>query len=352
MATDGNARLELLTSFAQGEVERVREELAKVRRELDDSAPALFRLDREIAELAKKHKALPAERARLDELKKAAGADSVDLEQANRTKAWRERERLLLDAAEREIAWLRGEAGVFAATAQRRLGQVLDPEAERGPNAPLVAEVTRELARIAGELEAAATRTAAQCDQATTLFAKNKRALASATPRRRRLPRAPRQARERRRARLRATELEKTVAELEKARDEHTARLHERSRVVAQRDRLRARLRAVETELGDVLDGAAKKVTDALQKRVQVTVTPEAERSAYRALLDELTYKKRFEKKDLDVVAASFSPEDLFAQVMRGDAFSPRGQAGQQGHGAAPDLGAAREPARLQARDR
>ena len=321
LATDGLARLDLLTRFAREDVERVRAELAKVRREMDESAPALFRLDRGIAALAKAHTALPAERARLAELKKAAGGDPVDLDQANRMKALRERERMMLEAAEREVAWLHGEAGLFAATALRRLGQVPDREAESGPNAPLVSEVARELARIAGQIESAAARTAQECDAARALIAKNKRALAE-----RHMPeddayRALLAAHESDAGRAFARlKLEKAVAELEKAREEHTARVHERGHVARQRDRLRTRSRALVQELLDVLEAAARKVSSALEGLVQVTVNPEAERTAFRALLGELVKGKRFDKADLDTVAASFTPEDLFSQVMRGDA--------------------------------
>ena len=320
LATDGLARLDLLARFAREDVDRVAGELAKVRRELNDSGPALWRLEREIQELAKTAKTLPAEHARLEALKKAAGADPSALEEANRTKALRERERLLFGAAETEVGSLRGEAGVFAAKALRRLGQLTDAQAEVGPNAELVADVTRELARIRAEIESFASRISASCDGARAVFSKNERVLAARHAPEDDAYRALLAAHESDAGRaFERLNLEKTVAQLEKTRDEHAALVRERERVIAAREQLRARQRSLVAEMLKVLDAGAGRMSAKTGGRVKVTVSPESERTKLRALLADILKGKRFEKDQLDLIVANFLPDDLFSLVMSGN---------------------------------
>jgi hypothetical protein len=320
MATDGLARLDLLARFAWEDVERLRADLARVRAELDANAEPLLRLDREIAELAKKCAALPAQRARLEELKKAAGGDPAALDAANQRKALRERERMMLEGAAREVAWLRSELGVLVATARRRLGQVGDAAALAGPNADLLADVGGRLQGAAGAVESMATRIAEDCATSLALVAERSLALAARHAVDDDAYRALLATHESNAGRaFERLTLEKSVAELGRAQSERDARVGEREQVLAARDVLRARSRAISRELTSLLERTAKRLTGELSKRVKIEVSPEAERTAYRKLLGELVKGKRFEASDLDAVAATISPDDLCAQVLAGD---------------------------------
>jgi hypothetical protein len=321
MATDGLARLDLLAGFVWEDAERARDELARVRKELDENSVPLRQLDREIALLERKSGALPAHRRRLEELRKAAGEDPQELEAAKLAKARHERERMMLEAADREVDWLRTELGVFVATVRRKLGEALDPEAQRGGNAEIMTDVGVCLSRAVAAVEELATCARERCEEARGAFERHRRTLGETHGRQDEVYRAllSKHERDAGRAFERMT-LEKEVAGLERAKDEREARTLERAQVCAQRERLRARSRALLQELSRLFEGAGDTLSSALGGRVVVKVHPEAERRAYRVLLGDLARGHRFEKKDLDVVAESISPEDLCTQVLAGDA--------------------------------
>jgi hypothetical protein len=113
--------------------------------------------------------------------------------------------------------------------------------------------------------------------------------------------------------------LEKSVAELERAQLELDRRKNEQAQLVLARDVLRARLRSLVRARGDAFDRTGGALGERLGGRVRIVFEREAERGRYRALLGELTKGKRFEKEDLDTVSDSITPDDLCAQVMRGD---------------------------------
>jgi hypothetical protein len=320
LATDALARLALLRRFAQAEVDAIDVDLARVRKELDENAVPLTRLNREIAELTKTCATLPTQRARLEELKKAAGGDPALLDEANAQKALRERERMMLERADREVAWLASEVGVFSATAKRRLGQVGDEGAERGPNAAVLAEVSANVTGLGELVETMARRIAEESERGRALIAARARTLAEAHRPEDDACRALLAAHETDAGRaFERLTLEKNVAELERVRTELVTRENERAQLVMARDVLRTRLRALIKARGDAFDRTARSIGERLEGRVQITFEREAERGRYRALLGELTKGKRFESDDLETVAKSITPDDLCAQVMRGD---------------------------------
>ena len=320
MATNGVARLDLLTRFAEGELGPIEHELGRVRRELDENAVPLGRLNREIAELTKKCAALPPQRARLEELKKAAGGDPALLDEANAKKALRERERMMLERAEREMAWLASELGVFVGTVRRRLGQVADDEATRGPNAPLLADVGTHVAGLGDLVESLAARVGEECARGRALVAARGRMLAEAHAPEDDACRALLAKHESNAGRaFERLTLEKSVAELERAQAELDRRENERAALVLARGVLRARLRSLVNGRGETFDRTGDALGARLGGRVKIVFEREAERGRYRALLGELTKGKRFEKEDLDTVSNSITPDDLCAQVMLGD---------------------------------
>jgi hypothetical protein len=320
MATNGLARRDLLARFAEAELSAVDLELDRVRRELDENAVPLVRLDREVAELGKKCVALAPQRARLEELKKAAGGDPALLDEANARKAIRERERMMLGRAEREVAWLAAELGVFVGAARRRLGQVVDEEAARGTNADLLADVRAHVAGLGDRVESLATRIGEECERGRALFASRGRTLAERHAPEDDAYRAVLAKHETNSARaFERLTLEKGVAELEVARTELGARENERAQLVLARDVLRARHRALLKARGDIFDRTAEAIEAKFGGRVRIAIAREAERGRYRALLGELTRGKRFEKEDLDTVSSSIMPDDLCAQVLRRD---------------------------------
>ena len=123
LATDGLARLDLLSGFARGEVDRVGADLAKARpaRRQRPRAPPTRSRDRRAGGEAQR---APRGAARSEELKKARGPGGL---RAGKRLALRERDTPMLEAAGADVEWLRRRAGVFAATARRRLGQVMTP---------------------------------------------------------------------------------------------------------------------------------------------------------------------------------------------------------------------------------
>ncbi len=319
-ATSGLARLDLVTRFAQAELAPIERDLARARRDLDDNGIPLVRLNREIIELKKKCAPLPPQRARLEELKKAAGGDPALLDEANARKALRERERMMLDRAEREAAWLASEVAVLAMTARRRLGQVADDEATRGPNAPLLADVSAHVVGLGGMVESLATRIGEECERGRALVASRGRALAERHAPEDDACRALLAMHESNTARaFERLTLEKSVAELERAQAELGAHENERAQLILARSALCARLRSLLRARGETLDRTGKGLGERLGGRVKIVFEREAERGRYRALLGELTARKRFEKEDLDTVSKSITPDDLCAQVMRGD---------------------------------
>ena len=321
MATDGLARLELLERFAVDDMKRVGAALARVRKELDDNAGDLARLDRETQALKKECGDLAKESGKLDELKKAAGGDPIDLETANKVRALGERERMMVVAAEREVAWLDAQMTELATTAERRLAQAIDVDVvAHGPNAAALADVAGALHATRDALEAARARVHAECEASRAIFAARAASIAEAHAKEDDVYRAILAKHETNN--LRAHErmkLERRVAELTKAKETLDLRTHERARVNDARDAMRARLRAALAERLAILQRTAAKIDAETRGLVQIDIEPEAERTKYLAHLAKIVKGKRFEGADIALVAAKISPEDLVAQVLRGD---------------------------------
>ena len=321
MATDGLARLDLLKRFAGDELRAVEASIAGVRRELEDNGAEVVRLDGEIQERADECADLPGQRARLEELKRAGGDNPVELNQANQKKALRERERMMIEAFLGDMEWLHGEAGKLVSVGRRRLSQVVDPEALRGENADLLAGIDPLVREASEALAHMAKAVGALYERGRDTFGERARTMANRHSHqddgyREILGRHEQDA-------ARAAErikLERTVAVLSKTREKHDAFVEERAQVVAAGDRLRARLAELLARRLAVFTAACKRVTAALDERIELTMEEEAERSAYAALLKELLKGKRFETKDVDKLAGAITPHDLLSFVKAGKA--------------------------------
>ncbi|HEY2509311.1 MAG TPA: hypothetical protein VGI39_00520 [Polyangiaceae bacterium] len=321
MATDGLARLDLIARFVWNEWEAVGAEVTRARRALNENGAVLVRVEGEIAALAKTCAPLATQRARLEELRKEAGGDPEPLDAAHHRRAVRERERLMIVAAKQETDSLANELGALAREARRRLGHVVDAEALAGPNADLLADVAAHVQHITGTLDEAVARVLAVHAGGAPLVAERARALADRHDVEDDAYRALVAAHDSNTGRaFERLTLDKNVGELSRAETELASRKVERTHLLTERDALRAKYRAVLRERRALLARAGKEIEEASDKHLEIDVEPEAERGAWRALLGELAKGRRFEADDLVKVANGIGPDDLCAQVLRGDA--------------------------------
>jgi hypothetical protein len=321
LATDGGARLALIERFAGPELRQTRAELARVRAEMDGAnRQNILRVEATLDVLQAATGPLGGEALRLEQIKAEAGADPAALEAANADKALRERERMMLEEARREVDAVSGDVARLVTVSVRRLSQCVDSDILRGPNAALLESVGPDLERIASALSELAGAVSGLCDRARASLADRATALAAVHSRQEDEYRALLGKHEHDAGRaLERVKLEARVAELRKKKEEHDTLVLERRALETVRDRLRARQAALVAEERAILRGVADALTKRTDGAVIVKMEHDVDKSGLMALLADMVKGRKFEGKHLEAIAQNLGPLDLFQQIMDRD---------------------------------
>lgn len=316
--SDAPAQLALVDRLSPG-IESVKRSLAAVRGELEINAQKKRTLEQQLEASATACGELEKLRRRLEELKLPAG-DPEELAIAKDKKTLREREKHVLEGAQRDIGTIKSGLDAVVARAQADLAATLDPEATKGTNAELLADVAPMLHRIRDVVESAATRVTELTAHARGLFAQKALALADQHREADDAYRAALSKHDQNAARaIERLATEKRINELSRAPDEQARRQKDDAELTNARNELRGQQRALIRERRAKRDAAAESVKRRTNGAVEVTIDHESDRTHFRALVADILKGKKFQADHIAAVVEKLRPDELCAAALNAD---------------------------------
>lgn len=319
IATNPRVQLDLLDRFVEEEIRRIDGELRKLKRELDQDASELLRLDHEISDLEENASEFPAVEEKLRALQQGAGPDAKLVNSAHARKALREKERKTLEALHADMHKTRSEIRSLASGLEQRLASRIDADLASGSNQDLFGNIARQLDELRALLDRTADEIVRKADSVDGAIAAQEQALAERHAKQEaeyrdlvaKLQEETGRATER-------TQLQQRFAELATARKELQLRQQERSNKELHREDLAAKLAALRDERYAQRKRVAEQLLGPLQPLIRVSVTQAGSRDAYRALLmDVLKGHGMKYAATVDRIVNAVSPEELYVIVLR-----------------------------------
>ncbi len=316
-----NTRAQLaLIDRLSPDIEAVKAALTRVRHELDMNAQRKRTLEEQVETSAAACRDLEKQRGRLDELKQASGADPKELEIANEKKTVREREKRMLEGAQRDVDTLKRGLDEVVTRAQVDFAATLDLTLGKGANSDLLEDVAPTLHRIRDALEGAATRVSELTAQARGLFTQKAQALSDRHREADDAYRVLLSKHEQNAARaLERLKIEKRIGELSRAPDEQHRHQRDDTEVTNERNELRGQHRALVRERRSKRDVVGESVKHRTGGAIQVTIDQESDRTEFRVLVGDMVKGKHFNADNLDAVVEKLRPDELCVAALNAD---------------------------------
>jgi hypothetical protein len=288
IATTPALQLALLDRFVDERVRGLNAEVRKLRRDLEENASELVRLERETGELGEVAADAAIFEEKLKVLQAQGGADAQRINQAHAHKALRERESRTLDTLREDAKKISSEIESSAAGFVRRLETRIEKDYLEGPNGDFFRDLSERVHASASALASALEKAKEEARTIEVTLAERLRALGRAHTKQESGYRdlVTRSEEERERATERNT-LQARHLEATTARSELEVKRKEREACEARRRELVTRLNTAREARYRLRKETADALTAKLKPMIRVSLKQTESKDAFRELLIE-----------------------------------------------------------------